>query len=548
MRRTGRPRQSGTDRMLNGHWSIVQLMSSSPFLVQRAGRTAIVFTLLMSTSYAAQGHAFGSRYELSIPIWLFVVGGAVTVTATFLLVSVIAHTNPQRFTNLRYDLQQHTLFRFLVHRYTILFFKCIAIALLGITVLAGFVGSTQPNHNISPTLVWAIWWAGFSYFTMLIGNPWPVLNPWQTLFNLACSRADPQLKFSGTVPPYPPRMAAWPAVALFLVFSWIELVFPFRADPFTISILIVSYSIITWTGMYRYGGEAWLKNADPFSVIFALYAKFAPLASDTTARSNGPGRRLILRPFGSGLLQVGKETMSLSLAALILAMLAAVLFDGLLGSAYWLAVENFVHELNPKLGDVGWILVHTAALLAIWIVFLGMYLGTCAIMSRLARNERSTNEFISSFALTLIPIVVGYHIAHTFPFLIVQGQYIIPLLSDPFGYGWNIFGTSGYRVDVAIMSTKTAWYLAVVAIVAGHVISVYLAHVAADRLVKERSAALRSLIPMTVLMVIYTIVSLSILAEPLVKYSGPNEEIIRLPTPLWRAPVFGGGSQPGDVT
>jgi hypothetical protein len=102
------------------------------------------------------------------------------------------------------------------------------------------------------------------------------------------------------------------------------------------------------------------------------------------------------------------------------------------------------------------------------------------------------------------------------------------LVSDPFGFGWNLFGTKGYVKDINLMSTKTAWYLAVGVIVTGHVISVYLAHLAAGRLVGSRGRALGCLAPMTALMVVYTVISLQILAEPLVRYSGPNKEIVQV--------------------
>ena len=88
-------------------------------------------------------------------------------------------------------------------------------------------------------------------------------------------------------------------------------------------------------------------------------------------------------------------------------------------------------------------------------------------------------EVARSFALTLVPIAIGYHVAHYLVFLLVQGQYIIPLLSDPFGCGWNLFGTAGYRVDIAIAGARFAWYAAVAAIVIGHMIAVYLAHLRA---------------------------------------------------------------------
>ena len=44
--------------------------------------------------------------------------------------------------------------------------------------------------------------------------------------------------------------------------------------------------------------------------------------------------------------------------------------------------------------------------------------------------------------------------AHFLSLLLVQGQLIIPLASDPFGFGWDIFGTAGYRIDPTVVSTK----------------------------------------------------------------------------------------------
>src|SRR6185295_5273903 len=105
--------------------------------------------------------------------------------------------------------------------------------------------------------------------------------------------------------------------------------------------------------------------------------------------------------------------------------------------------------------------------------FLGAYLGICAVMSRVATGRPRPLVIARSFALTLVPIAIGYHVAHYLVFLLVQGQYIIPLLSDPFGYGWNLVGTAGYRVDIALVDARVAWYAAAAAIVAGHVTAVY---------------------------------------------------------------------------
>jgi hypothetical protein len=101
-------------------------------------------------------------------------------------------------------------------------------------------------------------------------------------------------------------------------------------------------------------------------------------------------------------------------------------------------------------------------------------------------------------------------------FLLTTGQCIIPLASDPLEIGWNLLGTAKYQVDIGIVGARFVWITAVIAIVLGHFIAVYLAHIMALRTFKEPNLALRSQYPMLVLMVGYTVTSLWILAQPIV--------------------------------
>ena len=79
--------------------------------------------------------------------------------------------------------------------------------------------------------------------------------------------------------------------------------------------------------------------------------------------------------------------------------------------------------------------------------------------------------------LSLIPIAIAYHLAHYFSLFAIAGQFIIPLASDPFGYGWDLFGTMLYRIDIGVVDAKFIWYLSVVAIVTGHIVAVWVGHV-----------------------------------------------------------------------
>ena len=125
-----------------------------------------------------------------------------------------------------------------------------------------------------------------------------------------------------------------------------------------------------------------------------------------------------------------------------------------------------------------------------------------------------------AFVFTLIPIALAYHLAHFFSFLLVQGQLIIPIISDPLGRGWDLFGSADYTVNIGLVNARTAWLVSVAAIVIGHIFEVYLAHVIALRTIPERHLAIRSQYPMMVLMVGYTMISLWILAQPIMEPGG----------------------------
>src|SRR5262249_51109477 len=232
-----------------------------------------------------------------------------------------------------------------------------------------------------------------------------------------------------------------------------------------------------------------------------------------------PRPELILRPFGAGLLD-GRSA-SPSMTAFVLLLLSTVLYDGLLSTPGWAMLENAIVARLPSPGEFEQIAIRSVGLVAFWLLFLGAYTLIAAMMGAAAGKSRSPREIAQHFAFTLIPIAIGYHLAHYLVFLLIQGQYIIPLISDPFGWGWNLFGTAGYRVDIAVVGARFAWYTAVTAVLIGHMIAVYLAHKAAMREVEPGRAILRSQVPLTALMMVFTFISLSILAEPIVEQREP---------------------------
>ncbi len=455
----------------------------------------------------AAAHGFGQRYDLPLPLSLYLFGTAAAVVLSFVVVALFARHTPGARGYPRIDLGAYRLGRWLAHPVLVGFFKLIAAGFFILTETAGFIGNQDPYRNIAPTLVWIVWWVGFAFLSAFLGDLWTVVNPWRSLFDMA-DRAYRRLTGRpglGWNLPYPEALGVWPAVGLLLAVSWVELVFPSPAVPANIAWLAVIYSLVTWGGMALFGSQIWVSRGEVFAIFFGLFARFAPTESSE--------RGLALRPFGAGLLDSAPAAPSM--VAFVLLVLAGVLYDGLLTTPEWTEAEWWL-----GLGESAPVIVRTIGLGAFWALFLALFLGVSAAMSLVAA-ERSPRDMAQGFVLTLVPIAIAYHLAHYLTYLVTQGQYVVPLLSDPFGYGWNLLGTAGYRVNIAIVGARFAWYAAVTAIVVGHIAAVYLADVRAHQILGHRAAALRAQVPLTALMVAYTFVSLSILAEPIVERRAP---------------------------
>jgi hypothetical protein len=469
-------------------------------------RGATIFGFIAASCAAASGgaaHGFGQRYDLPLPLPLYLLGTAAAIIASFLIVGLVPRHKLKAC-----DYPRITLFG-PPHPAALGTLRALGVGLFLLIVTAGFIGDQDPYRNLAPTLVWIVWWVGLALFSAFVGNLWALVNPWRSLFDGAdrlcraifgrvlCSRLS-----------YPEALGVWPAVLSLFAVSWIELVFPSPALPANIALFALAYSLLTWVGMALFGVDLWLRRGEVFAVFFGLFARFAP----TEAKPHGG---LALRPFGAGLLAA--ELASVSTVAFILMALASVLFDGVLTTPEWSAVESGMTALVPVFGSMA---IRTFGLAAFWALFLGVYIAVCGVMSVVA-GTGSAWGMARQFAFSLVPIAIAYHLAHYLSYLLTQGQYVIPLVSDPFGIGWDLFGTADYRVDIAVVGARFAWYGAVSAIVIGHIAAVYLADVRARRVLPTRRAAFRSQVPLTALMVVYTFVSLSILSEPIVERRAP---------------------------
>jgi hypothetical protein len=470
---------------------------------------AVAALCVLAAAGPAHAHGFGARYDLPIPLSLYVAAAGLTVALSFAMLAVFMREGSPADAYGRIKLLHGG--RVAGASGLLLACRALGVALFLLVVAAGLFGAQSPFKNIAPIMVWAIWWVGMAYICAFLGDLWALVNPLDTLFRAWEATAGRRATFGLR---YPERLAAWPAVVLFVAFVWMEVVWESSDSPRHLALAILAYATLTWTGMLVFSRTQWLRHAEVFSLVFGLLARFAPSELRTSREA---GATLSLRPYGVGLLSL--QPVSASILVLVLAMLAAVSFDGFMETTLWASVLGHFAPASEDLAndaDAARAWVQTAGVIGAPLLFVGVYLVVCRMIAWAGDARIPVSRLAGKFVLTLVPIAIAYHLAHYLSFLAMAGQYLIALASDPFGFGWDLFGTKNYFVRIGLIDARAVWYISVGAIVSGHIVAVYLAHRTALEAYADRGVALRSQLPMLALMVCYTMTSLWIISQPIV--------------------------------
>jgi hypothetical protein len=491
----------------------------------------IAATLLALAPVPAAAHALGGVFTLPVPLGLYLVAAGATVAVSFVVaVLVVRPAGPVPSYPTRPigdDLANGS--------WVVL--RVVGLAWWVGTILLGLVA--DPISPFPAVLFWIGIWVGLPITSVLIGNPWPTLSPFRTIFAgleraaqaVGFSRLDAGLR-------YPASLGRWPAAILLIGAVWAELILPDRTAPSTIALLLSGYTVFTLLGMVLFGRISWLRNAELFEVLLGWFGRVGPIgrrvvepqtcegcseACDPAhcidcpecAVAAEPGeRRPELRPWFAGLTEVGNA--GWSDAAFIVLLLSAVTYDGLQETApFGRAMNILFPALLPVIGALNTVLaVQTILLFALWLAFLGIFVLASYLTLRMHDADRRPpplGRVVGAYAATLLPIAGGYLIAHYLT-LVIQGAVWIPtLIADP-------LSTVAPPLDWIPISA--VWYLSVGAIVLGHVAAVVLAHRRA-----LRDSARRPIVaglPLVVLMIGYTVLSLWIIAQPITLEPGTS--------------------------
>jgi hypothetical protein len=463
----------------------------------RQARRALAVALLLALVVPdlAAAHGLGGIRDLPVPGWLFLVAGSVVLVVSFGALGLL-WKEPKLSAGKGRPLPDPVQ-RIVLSPLTRLVLQAFGTFVFAVVWSAAAFGTTRASSNLAPTLIYVVFWVGMAVLVVLVGNVWSALNPWRAVAD-AAARTGRRLGIRRDPAPYPEWLGIWPAGVLLLSFTVLELVYDDPANPRSLALAILVYSVATWSGMLVFGREVWTQNGDGFSVYFGYLSRISLFG---TRERDGRREAIVRQPLSALAFSEARP----GAVAFLAIMLGSVAFDGFSQSAWWRLEWTYDLKLSisdPDTADLVATLVNLGGLFLAVLLVAVVYSLAVRIAERVIGGGVS---LIGIFVGSLIPIAFVYALSHYFSFLVVQSQFAIPLASDPWGEGWDLFGTDSFEPRLDVLSPNAIWYVQVTALVLGHVAGLIVAH---DRAVAQSPTprlALRTQYAMLALMVLYTV-------------------------------------------
>jgi uncharacterized membrane protein len=406
-------------------------------------------------------HGLGGAKDLPIPSELAIAGAVAALVVSFTVLAV-AWREP------RYDATTSGrpapawLDRFASSRGLAIALRVLGMAFFLYVGAAAVLGK---DTLINPFLgtVYVILWVGLVPASLLLGPFFKAVSPARTISMLFA-------KVSG-VPEgqglyaYPARLGYWPTALGLFSFVWLELVYPHSTDLGPVRLWCAAYLGIMLIGSAVWG-TTFLERADPFEVYSSLVAKLS-----VWGRRDGA---LVVR---SPLANLDTVVPAAGLVAVVGVLFGSTAFDSFRESSEWLGLVQSM--------SIDRIVPDTLALVA----FSGgvALVLTAATMATGVTSDTPRRALPDLFAHSVVPIIVGYVVAHYLTFFVEYGQQTLIQLSDPFSRGDDYLGTADLQVNYWLSLHPT--FLAVtkvLAVVLGHVVGVVAAHDRAIKLLPPR--------------------------------------------------------------
>ena len=129
--------------------------------------------------------------------------------------------------------------------------------------------------------------------------------------------------------------------------------------------------------------------------------------------------------------------------------LGGILFDGISQTNWWIDVLGTSRGWTERaINTVG--LAWSIAIVSV------AYMVVTRVVAAITSD--SPADTARRFAPVLLPIGLAWSVAHYLSAFLIDVQNFYALLSDPFGQGWNVFGTINYPVNNQVFTpTEIGW-------------------------------------------------------------------------------------------
>lgn len=442
------------------------------------------------------------------------------------------------------------------------FVQSFVVALFVLVVAAGLFGRQQGGSNIATVLTWTYWWILLILFVMLFGKAWCYICPWDAIADWLERRAWRRHAARLTAAVRWPRALRnlYPATALFLGLTWLELGYGVTTSPELTAYLGLLMFFLSFATILVFERRSFCRYGCLVGRIAGLYSLFASL--EVRARDIGLCRTkcrtfdcyagnadaepcptfqflggmtkntycifclecvracphenvaINVRPFGRDLIK--PSGVRFDEAAMVIVMLAMSTFHGITMTPLWSRVIGRI-ESAWAVGYLSAFTIGMAAFLAALVVLYVAFIGASHAAAR--TPDVTLRQLAIRYSYSFLPIALFYHLAHNSQHFFVEGGTLIPVLSDPFGWGWDLFGTAA-GVTTPLLPAWGVWALMVAFILIGHVWSLAVGHRIAEHVFPTRALALRSELPLLAGMIAYSILSLWIVAQPMQMRTG----------------------------
>jgi len=430
-------------------------------------------------------HGIGGRADLPLPLDLVIQGAAVALLVSFLAVILL-----WREPRLRGPAAGRGLPRWLAGLIDARLVRW-GVRLAGLAG-AGYVGAAAilgPDDALNPTpyVVFVLLWVGLVPVSLVAGPVWSTLNPVRTI-HLGLSRLLGRAPAQGLLP-YPAGWGAWPGAVTLFGFVWLELAAPGR-DRTSVLLAYGAVVVLVAAGGALLWGDRWIAVAEPFEVWTRLVSRLAVVGR----RDDGV---LVWRNPLDGAATLGPAP---GVVMLLGVSLGSTMFDSFSNSTGWARLVQATSVPPAVLNTVG--LVATVLLIV----------GTFTVAARMTGATRAGDpaRLPGLLAHSLLPIAVGYVVAHYFSYLLFTGQEAFLRLGDPLGTGADVAGLASRGVSYDVVPAAGIALVQVGAVVTGHVAAVISAHDRSVGLLPASRIVIGQL-PMMGLMVTYTVGGLTLL-------------------------------------